>query len=153
MDEGPHPGNPIPLPRTLGSSNFYRAIPRGILPGAAYLICWADIFVLWLGMIFIRKACFILLFIRCSSNIHFFIFFEACHAYSPTSQSHPLLPSRLRPPSMPGAVCCSALFPARAMCGSRGTSAGFVEMCIRDRRQAPPKSHSHRQGLNICQYG
>ena len=121
-----HPGNPIPLPRTLGSSNFYRAIPRGILPGAAYLICWADIFVLWLGMIFIRKACFILLFIRCSSNIHFFIFFEACHAYSPTSQSHPLLPSRLRAPSMPGAVCCSALFPARAMCGSRGTSAGFV---------------------------
>ena len=66
-----HPCNPIPLPRTLGSSNFYRSIPRGILAGAAYLIYWADIFVLCLGMIFMCKACQILLFIRCSSNIHF----------------------------------------------------------------------------------
>ena len=30
-----HPCNPIPLPRTLGSSNFYRSIPRGILAGGS----------------------------------------------------------------------------------------------------------------------
>ena len=117
-----HPCNPIPLPRTLGSSNFYRSIPRGILAGGSVFDLLGGYFCAVLGDDIYVQGLLDLIFYLLKQQYPLFPFIVGHSPY----QSHPPPPFRLRAPSLPGAVCCSALFPTRAMCGSRGTSAGFA---------------------------